>query len=243
MGLGALLLPLRNPSFMLIPGAIHLLLLWTGQFSIRTLEGGTRGPFPEAVRTFGLGDLLVGLRGPVSVAVLGVMGMLLIAFAKPPAGWRARRAAKVVMGLAHGALQLAAVVGVAWVSVEIASRVANGALLTVALLALVAVLGGLAGGLAMGAYLAACNVIPGLDTHGNEAFSARRLTGCKNFVRIHIDHEGLLSLYPIGVERAATQWRLDPDGEPSASWLAPDGGAPRPHLIEGPIVIDGRERQ
>ncbi|MDQ3680417.1 MAG: metallophosphoesterase [Actinomycetota bacterium] len=240
MGLGAVRLPFRNPSFMLIPGALHLLLLWTSQFSIRTLEGGTRGPLPEAVQTFGLSDLLVGLWGPASGAVLVVLAMLLIAFAEPPARWRARLAAKVVMGLAHGALQLAAVVGVAWISVGIATRVADGGLLTVALLGLVAVLGGLAGGLAMGVYLAACNVIPGLDTHGNEAFSAQRLTGCKNFARLHIDHEGVLRLYPIGVERTTTKWRLDPGGEPSASWLAPDGGAPRPHLIEGPTVIDGR---
>jgi hypothetical protein len=243
MSWGALVLPFRNPTFMLIPGVAHVLLVWAGQFSIRTLGAEDGGPLAATAEDFGVEDLLVGVvGGPVSLVLLFLVWAGLVGFAKPPTRWRgrARTAAKLVMGSAHGLIQLAALLAVAWVWIRIASLLGDTWFTVVVMMALVAVLGGLAGGLAMGFYLAICNGVPGLDTHGNEAFSAQRLTSYKSFLRIHIDADGVLRLYPIGVERANERWRLDPDAGPSAPWLAPEGRPPRAHLIEDPIVIDGR---
>ena len=241
MSAGALTLPLHNPWFTIVPALAYVVLVWAGTFSIRTLEGGAGRPLAQSAPHFGLLDLLRGMaQGPVSLVLLLLVWAALVAFAKPPVRWRRGRAklgAKVVMGTVHGGMQLAALLGVAWVSIRIAS-LADGALFTVVLLVLVA-LGGMAAGVTMGAYLAFCNGYPGLDTHGNEAFSAQRLTSYKNFLRIHIDEMGVLRIYPIGVDRATTRWKLDPDAGPSEPWLSPDGAPPKAHLIEDPIVIDG----
>ena len=247
LGLGALALPLRNPSFMAIPAIAHVLLLWASQFSLRTLGRNADRSLAEAAPRFGIADLVVGLgRSPLAVTILLVVLAGLVGFAKPPAPWahgRSKPVAKILMGLGHGVIQLAALLLVAWVSVRIASSLAEGAWLTVLLVTLVAGLGGLGGGLGMGLYLALCNAIPGLDTHGNEAFSAQRLTSYKNFVRLHIDGEGTLRVYPVGVERTNRRWRVSEDSDPAAPWLVPDGPGPKAHLIEGPIVIEGPEEQ
>jgi len=242
MSLGALTLPFRNPTFMAMPAVLDVVLVWAGQFSIRTLERGADRPLAEAAPRFGLHDLLVGMtRGPLSLVVLLLVGAGLVAFAKPPAKWSsgpAKLAAKAVMGTIHGAMQLITLLLVAWISIRIAS-VVSGAWFTVVWLLVVAALGGLSAGLTMGAYLAFCSGVPGLDTHGNEAFSAQRLTGYKNFLRLHIDEEGVLRIYPIGVERATTRWRMTTEGDPSEPWLAPSP-PPEAHLMEDPIVVDGR---
>jgi hypothetical protein len=241
MAFGAPRLPFRNLLFMIVPAVAYVLLLWAGPFA-RTLEERAGRSLPDAAPTFGLGDLFRGLtNGPVSVGLLVVIWLGLFGFAKPPVTWRRgwrKPVAKGLMGSVHGGMQLVGLVAVAWLSTRIASP-ADGGWFTFFLLLAVATLGGLTAGLIMGVYLALCNGIRPLDTHGNEAFSAQRLTGHKNFLRLHIDEEGVLRLYPIGVEEANTKWRLDPDAGPSEPWISPDGEAPEVHLIEAPIVIDG----
>ena len=241
LAFGAPRLPLRNLPFMIVPAVAYVLLLWAGPFA-RTFETRAGRSLADAAPTFGLADLLRGLTNePVAVGLLMVVGLGLIGFAKPPVRWRRgwrKPVAKGVMGAIHGGMQLVGLVAVAWLSTRIASPV-NGGWFTLFLLLAVTTLGGLTAGLIMGAYLALCNGIPGMDTHGNEAFSAQRLTSHKNFVRLHIDEGGVLRLYPIGVEQANAKWRLDPDAGPSEPWISPDGAAPKIHLIENPVVIDG----
>ena len=244
--LGCPALPLRNPAFMFVPAAVHVLLLWANQFGIRTLARRGSPSLEAAAERFGIRDLAAGLfREPTAVLLIGGFAAFLVAFAKPPprlahTRWP-RLAAKLLLGLVHTALQLAAVVVVAWAAVAVVSRFADGAWFAVWLFVLVAALGGLAGGVVMGAYLAACNALPGVGSHGNEAFSAMRLTRCKNFLRLHIDREGVLRVYAIGVDAVAKRWRPDPDADdPGASWLVPAGAPPQPRLLEEPLVIGGR---
>ncbi len=238
--LGAVGLPFANPSFMYVPAVVHVLLLWANQFGIRSLEESSRRPLAEAAPNFGLRDLALGLvRNPISVVLLLTFLAALVAFAKPPAAWQRnprRIVAKMVMGTVHWALQVLTVLLVALASIRLASWLADGAWFVVLLFLLVAVLGGVASGVAMGLYLAASASF--LDAHGNEAFSSMRLTTYKNFLRIHINSDGQLILYPIGVRRVPKRWRFDPT--PGAPWYAPADGAPAPVLLEEPILVDGR---
>jgi hypothetical protein len=99
--------------------------------------------------------------------------------------------------------------------------------------------GGVAGSVAVGAYLALAVAAPGLHAHANEAFAAARITGYKNFLRMHLDGDGRLTLYALGIERAIRwgDWRPDPDNDdPEAAWLVPATGEIRPHLIEKIVV-------
>lgn len=249
LALRAIGLPIANPSFMLVPAALHTLLLWANQFAIRALETGVERPLAEVAVGFGPRDLALGLfRSPISVLLILAFVGALVGFAKPPARWQGWRRvlAKSVMGLAHAALQLGAVLIVALASIRLVSSFAGGGWFVFWLFVVVAALGGVAGGVIMGLYLTVCTLFPGLEAHGNEAFSSIRLTRHKNFLRLHIDDEGVLRVYPLGLRRVRKRWRFDPAGtlNPTATdhppWLGSKGNPPEPLLIEEPIVIDGR---
>ncbi|AUM65358.1 hypothetical protein C0R09_12955 [Brevibacillus laterosporus] len=77
--------------------------------------------------------------------------------------------------------------------------------------------------------------------HSNEAFSSLKVEDWKNFLRIHIDKEGNLTIYPIGLEKIVTHWNLAPLTD-TGPLLKPDVKYPEirkavPKLIESPIVI------
>jgi hypothetical protein len=245
MALGAVLLPLRNPSFMALPAVVYVLLAWAGQFGIRALDQVQSLPLDMAAPTYGFRDLALGLlRNPNSVVLALVFLIGLISFAKPPprfAFGRSGLVAKSIMGTVHGAMHLVASILVIMAAIRLAGLFADAGWYTLWLFVFVGLLGGVAGGLVMGVYLTSSNLVPRWEAHGNEAFSAMRITGFKNFVRVHIDRDGLLRLYPIGLDKVVQRWRLDPDNpHDGAPWLAPAGGPPKPFLLEGPIVIDGR---
>ena len=234
---GALALPFRNPRFLTLPAVVYLLLGWSTQFATRTLDPRLDRPLDEAADLFGWGDILLGLvRNPVSVLVLLVVTAGLIGFAKPSADWsqgRRRTTMKLVMGLAHTAGQVAVGVAAGLLALKLASPF-DGALFTlVALIALLAV-GALAASLTMGLYVAVCCAV--FRSHGNEAFSAMALPRYKNFLRLHIDRRGVLTVYPIGLERACTDWRYDAKGPRQAPWLNPADPL-EPKLIHDPVVI------
>ncbi|MCA1693188.1 MAG: hypothetical protein LC733_13715, partial [Actinobacteria bacterium] len=242
MALGALALPLRNPSFMAVTAIIYALMGWASQFSLRATEGQSGGETVEqSARSFGWVDLAVGMvRNPISLLLILVFVGALIGFAKPPNKWAQnphRLIAKIVLGVVHTFLHLAAVVLVGLLAVRVMSGRADGGVFTFLMFLGMAVFGGVAGGLVMGLYVGVCNVIPGLDAHGNEAFSAMRLTSYKNFLRLHVDDQGALHVYPLGVRKSIrhSRWRLDREGHGGAPWLAPEGESPLAHLIEKPF--------
>jgi len=48
-----------------------------------------------------------------------------------------------------------------------------------------------------------------LGLHYTEAFSSMRMEDFKNFLRCHIDKNGVLSIYSIGVEKVPRRWQQD----------------------------------
>ena len=85
------------------------------------------------------------------------------------------------------------------------------------------------------AVLALAIAIPGLGAHSNESFAAARITGYKNFLRMHVDAAGALTVYAIGIDRAVKRrhWRAVPEAEdPEAAWITPVRGEPRARLID-----------
>jgi Calcineurin-like phosphoesterase len=243
LSLRALELPLRNYSFMAVPALLSLAALWTNQFGLRSL-GGTDQTFAAAAERWGWSDLFTGLfRNPVSAVTVVAVFLGLWAFARTPP-WAPRGAprylAKTTLAAIQTMAQVLAVVAVALLAITVASAVADGGWLftfTASLVAFVA--GGVVGSVVFGAYLAAANGLPGIRTHGNETFASARITGYKNFLRMHLDREGRLTVYALGIERVIprSDWRPDPDNDdPEASWLVPVGDAIRPHLIEKVVV-------
>jgi hypothetical protein len=241
LALRALGLPLRNLSFMMVPALIAVALLWTNQFGLRSL-GGTDETFAAAAERWGWSDLFTGLfRNPASAVTVVLLFFGLWAFARTPPwaprGWR-RYAVKTVMAAVHTTAQVLAVVAVALLAIEAASAAADRGWVFTATASVVAfAAGGVAGSVVFGAYLAAANALPGIRTHGNETFASARLTGHKNFLRMHLDSAGRLIVHAVGIDHAIHEWRPDPDNDdPEAPWLVPTSSAIRPHLIEKVVI-------
>ncbi|HJT67079.1 MAG TPA: metallophosphoesterase [Pyrinomonadaceae bacterium] len=92
------------------------------------------------------------------------------------------------------------------------------------------------GSFIMGLYLAlSLNVF---GRHGNEAFSSLGVEDWKNFVRLHINEQGDLTIYPVGIRRVPRKWKQrngnnGPELEPDPQ----DHRATAAELIEPPIVM------
>jgi hypothetical protein len=91
--------------------------------------------------------------------------------------------------------------------------------------------GAFIGALIMGAYLFVSLNLFG--RHSNEAFSSLACEDYKNFLRLKIEPDGKLTIFPIGIRRVARRWK-----DASGPELVPDDPkATEPELIEGPICI------
>ncbi|MDQ3642215.1 MAG: metallophosphoesterase [Actinomycetota bacterium] len=238
--LGAIALPVRNPTFMFLPAVLYALLGWASQFSLRPFGSGAQSN--TAVETYGWREILVGLfQSPVSVLLLVLVGLGMVGFAKPSTSIEKKRQNMLTRGLmaaSHLAFHVAAVVGVGFLAMEVAAlRWDGGWQFTLRFVFAMALLGAVVGSLVTGVYLGLWCAL--FKAHGNEAYSAMRIEGFKNFLRLHLDENGVLTVYPVGVRRANTRWKLDPDQGPEASWIAPLNDRHRPvaHLIEDPFTV------
>ncbi len=219
-----LLLPYNQPLAGLF-GVVQVLLAFMLNLHLR-----------DAHVDLGVGDLRRALwESPTAFLLIVIMLVLLggmVRFAHDASGL-----GRFVLGLVHSALQLASVVGVMMAASRLSSTLGlRGAGSLVAFLMIVGLLGGLGGMVGMSGYLWASNC---LGFHGNEGYAPLHHMDLKHFLRMHIDAEGVLTLYPIGVDKVGRHWELRPDDEPHAPWFAPESPI-KAHLIERPIRIDGR---
>jgi hypothetical protein len=96
------------------------------------------------------------------------------------------------------------------------------------------ILGGIAAGLLFGLYLTVTNLW--FHGHTDEASAALRIPDFKNFVRLHVQPDGCLTMYPVCVRRVCRQWRFRP-GVQGAPWFAPEDENLQPRLIEPSVAI------
>ena len=213
------LLPAYNLPLAVALGAIQVVVVF-----MLTLH------LDERHRHVGFGDLLRALwESPTAflliIAVIASFGAM-IRLAHDATG-----VARLLIGIGHSALQFGGLGAAIVVASRLTSAV-DGAPGLVAFLGVVWVLGGVGGVLGVSGYLWATN---SLGYHGNEAYAPLHHMDQKNFLRLHIDASGGLTLYPIGVDRVGRKWRFDPEGEAHAPWLVAVDVPPRPHLIEPPV--------
>jgi hypothetical protein len=215
-------LPVRNPYLLVLIGALYFLVALVLQAPIRRAAGG--------------GDWLDAIFGARTLFAAMVLIPLFVLFAGGH-GLLTRLALGVPHALAHLALVLAAVGAwaLAWDRYGI---------VVAALAALVATP---LGGALVGLYLAVADWLyglsperlTGLDRHANEAFSCQGIEDWKSFLRFHVGRDGRLTIYPVGIERAARSEDLtfNDEQDPSAPYFRVSGRV-RPQLIEDPIVCE-----
>jgi hypothetical protein len=73
--------------------------------------------------------------------------------------------------------------------------------------------------------------------HSNEAFGSLALPDWKNFLRLRIDPDGSLTIFPVGVERVPRKWKKTHAGPYAPAYDPDDPRATEPELIEEPLRI------
>lgn len=80
--------------------------------------------------------------------------------------------------------------------------------------------------------------------HSNEAFMVQSIVNYRSFLRMRLDTNGTLTIYPIGLREIPLRWRArafnagDPVNTHNPSMYEPGDGTLAPVLIEAPIVIN-----
>jgi len=149
-----------------------------------------------------------------------------------------------VAGALHGLAHLACALCIAWGAEVLWVRapllLAVGPTPTLAhfvQLALLTFFGGfLVGPLLMGLYLLIS--VNGFGAHMNEAAISLALPDWKNFLRLRIDPDGTLTLFPVGIARVPRCWKETGAGPGAPAYAPDDPRATPPALIEPPIVVN-----
>jgi len=222
-----LLFPWINPTFGLVTALLYLLTSWT---VLSDIGGYGTGQIGRAITT-ALGDVL---RKPSAAFwVVGLVAAFVFFTDTHSPKYR------VFGGLIHGISHVAAVFLLGWSAAYYCLNIRHLHFAETKYLLICAVfelLGGwLVGSVIMGLYLVvSLNVF---RRHSNEAFSALGIPDWKNFLRLHIDTSGNLTIYPIGIRRVGRKWRQNPTAGAQPRLLPDDPRWIGPELLEDPVVL------
>lgn len=148
-----------------------------------------------------------------------------------------------IAGAIHGVIHVALILYLTWFFSYLNSSIlfpgvsVNSIPYIVLILTEMLFVGGFLGGLIMGVYLLITEVMPGLHLHTNEVFSSQKIEDYKNYLRLKIDSNGRLTIFPIGVTKVVKKWKLNAQAKDGESWFEPAKGKIDSHLIEKPINI------
>ena len=221
---GIVNLPRKNPTFVALMSAVYLLFAWTIQSAL--VRPGQR--LSDVMHSLSVTGVAAGIaHSPEAVVAIALLVLGMSGFTKtvPPK--------KYVLGSLHALAHLVAVVLLVRLVDQVLTGV-SGLPYLAGYLVLVGAAGGLLGSLVMAGYL---YVAGWYRCNDNELFAAQRIEDWKNFLRLHIDTDGVLTVYPVKVDRVPKKWRLRQGGKIDDPWFEPDGTPPRPVLIEAPIRI------
>jgi hypothetical protein len=224
-------LPGRNRRFTVLMGALQALAAYALVSSVHLQNQGSGDIASTWAGIVPSWSLFEALRQPRAVLVALGLVAAMVAFSKQagPKGY--------LIGLLHGLGHVAsAVVATCVAAAPDLSGVTDPLAVTIRLL-IAGVVGGVLATLVVAAFLYLAGRF--LDLHLNELFSAQSDEHWKSFLRLHIRDDGRLDVYPIAVERVATEWDVPAVGAPGDPWIVPRTPI-QVRLIEDPVPI-GRE--
>jgi hypothetical protein len=162
-----------------------------------------------------------------------------IAFAQPPKAGVPNHAAHWIFGIIHGGLQIALAAGGTWVWQHLPFRdwMWPGPLV-VAIVLYLPVIGFVATQLCALYLLVASR----FKVNVNELYAGQGIEDAKSFLRMHIEPDGTLTIYPVGIDKICRKWAVDPEGAPEQSWVRPDEPL-TVRLIEEPIRVAGPQAE
>jgi hypothetical protein len=222
-----LLFLFRNPQFGLFTGSLYFLTSWAVMADIGRFGIAQIGNAMNATLKTGIVEA-----GAVFWIMLILAGFVAFTTTKSkPYQW--------IAGLIHGCVHLFAVFLIGWGATYL--TVTGFGLefkspLQLLIAAFLIFAGGwLAGSFLLGVFLLiSLNIFHCLQVAG---FTALKIEDWKNFLRLKIDRNGELTIYPVGLRRVPRKWRRRPAGASGPELVPGDDLATPPALIEPPIVV------
>ena len=215
---------LRNPWFGMVTGLFYMLTAWTVKANVAPAHSFT----DAAVIVL---HKMVASPAAVFWVVLLFLGFVLFTDTHS-------KLYRWIAGPVHGMAHVLAVFFIGWWATYLSVNyvdafdsfwqlVSAGAIIVVG--------GWLVGSTIMGLYLLISLTLCG--RHSNEAFSALAIQDWKNFLRIRIEENGNLTIFPIGIPKVPRKWNRRKDGENGPGYEPQPKNAIKPVLIEGPILF------
>ncbi len=216
---------IHNPFFGVLTGFIYMLTSWT---VMANLSGIFK--FKDAVRT--VTRQLVVSPSAVFLVVMLFLGFVL--FTDTHSKWY-----RWIAGPLHGAAHVFALFFIGWGATYFTiSYWGLGFRSVVQLIAAGAII--FAGGWIVGSTILGLYLLVSLNwcgRHSNEAFSALAIRHWKNFLRLKIDTEGNLTVFPVGIPRVPRKWVRRKAGGKGPGYEPHEKHPIVPILIENPIPL------
>lgn len=223
-----LLLPFLNPKFGSLTAVLYGLTAWASKPPVVTEN------FASAV----YGSLVNAIQDPFRAFWSINMVLLFWLFTDTHS-----RAYRIIMGFMHGAAHLLMTFWLGWQMLNVTATgfgIREPLFQTLVMVFLVAVAGWFMGPMIVGVYLLIS--INGFGRHDNEAYSSLRIQDYKHFLRMKVDRDGKLTIYPVGLRRVPRKWKDRKTGTPGPLLEPDDPDATLPELIEPPVVVAGPGR-
>jgi hypothetical protein len=245
-----LMFPLINPRFGLLTGLFYTILAWVIPHKLAEI--------PLVLENVGMA--LGSLAGSLAVSPSGLFWVLVVIAAFVLFTDTHKKTYRGIAGIVHGVAHLLFALVIAWAAARFSVSYLGlqiGSVTSLITTGIGTFVGGyIAGSLLMGWYLLIS--LNRFNRHANEAFSALRCPDYKNFLRLHIDQSGDLTVYPIGIDQTPRKWvknldvncpeckkvhRSNSESESACPRFIPAGnGKIHYRLIEDPILIRGRAK-
>ncbi|WP_018685925.1 metallophosphoesterase family protein [Actinokineospora enzanensis] len=222
---GILGLPWRNPGFWGLTGIFQTVMTLAVLYGIVQADIGLKGFF--------------GLVASWAPAVLVGAVLLLAGFTFARIGGKhAPPLTRTTVGILHALAHIALSVGWSFVVIWLYQDVfPHGAAQDWATLAVVAIgtplLVGFIDAEIVAVYLMLASRV---GVNLNEVMAGQSIEDRKGFLRLRIDTDGDLTIYPVRLDRVCRSWRARPQAAHTEPWFAPATPLD-PHLIEEPITV------
>ncbi|GAB3314743.1 hypothetical protein GCM10027451_29910 [Geodermatophilus aquaeductus] len=231
---GILRLPFATPTFAALLGGVYALLTLAVGAALRDPAHGLVEDvhaMAAALRGADVGRLAGGLADSVAAFLLcAVVIGGAVAFTRD-ASRRRGRITGLVHGLLHLTLLIVVIRGATWLTAGM-----PGTWSLALVVPLVFAVGGILAAELVALYLLVVDRLFGINS--NELFAGQAIPDRRNFLRLRLQPDGTLTVYPIGVRRVPRDWDLRPGWVPGdRERFAPVDGIVAPFLIEEPIPI------
>ncbi|MFN2499066.1 MAG: metallophosphoesterase [Pyrinomonadaceae bacterium] len=234
-----LLFPFINPKFGMLTAFLYLLTAWAAK---------------SAVGQYGLADTWPAMKMALAVsitspgAVFWIVAMVggFVLFTDTHSKWYKR-----IAGSVHGLSHLVATFFIGWLAGRIGYLLWYPGLPTSPeeflnwprqlILSLFTLLGfgWLVGSFIMGVYLFIS--LNWFGRHSNEAFSSLAIQDYKNFLRLRIEANGGLTIFPVRIRRVPRKWKRQSEHLAGPAYVSADSDATGPELLEPPIYFPPSE--